>query len=58
MGNNELNKRVYIREIKEIKVLKQNSDEVGISFQLFVRVVEDIGEVLPFSVDHLENLPN
>ena len=48
----------YIREIKEIKVLKQNSDEVGISFQLFVRVVEDIGEVLPFSVDHLENLPN
>ena len=48
----------YIREIKEIKVLKQNSDEVGISFQLFVRVVENIGEVLPFSVDHLENLPN
>lgn len=48
----------YIREIKEIKVLKQNSDEVGVSFQLFVRVVEDIGEVLPFSVDHLENLPN
>ena len=46
----------YIREIEEIKVLKESSDEVGVSFQLFVRVVEDIGEVLPFSVNDTENI--
>lgn len=46
----------YIREIEEIKVLKESGDGVGVSFQLFVRVVEDIGEVLPFSANDTENI--
>ena len=37
----------YIQSIEEIKVLREDSSETGVYFQMFVQVIEDIGEVLP-----------
>ena len=37
----------YIQSIEEIKVLQEDSSETGVYFQMFVQVIEDIGEVLP-----------
>ena len=37
----------YIQSIEEIKVLREDSSETGVYFQMFVQLIEDIGEVLP-----------
>jgi len=44
-----------IVEIRDVKILKEDSDEDSVCFKLFVRVVEDIGEIVfidEFMGDH------
>lgn len=43
-----------IVEIKDVKILSTDSDEDSIRFELFVRVIENIGEVVPISESKLE----
>lgn len=41
-----MNDNKDVVEIKEVKILKESIDEDSIDFKLFVRVIEDIGEVV------------
>lgn len=42
---------IYIKDISEVKVIERNSDEEGVSLRLFVKAIEDIGEVLEIRED-------
>ena len=43
-----------IVEIKEVKILEESIDEDSIDFKLFIRVIEDIGEVVYIDSNPLE----
>lgn len=49
-----MNDNKDVVEIKEVKILKESIDEDSIDFKLFVRVIEDIGEVVYIESDPLE----
>ena len=49
-----INDNKDIIEIKEVKILKERIDEDSVDFKLFVRVIEDIGDVVYIESDSLE----
>lgn len=52
--NKMINDNRDIIEIKEVKILNESIDEDSIEFKLFIRVIEDIGEVVYIESDPLE----
>lgn len=52
--NKMINDNRDIIEIKEVKILNESFDEDSIEFKLFIRVIEDIGEVRYIESDPLE----
>lgn len=51
--NKMINDNRDIIEIKEVKILNESFDEDSIEFKLFIRVIEDIGEVVYIESDPL-----
>ncbi len=45
----------YVQEIRDVMVLGHMSHEKGIRFKMFVRAIEDIGEVVAIEPKELEN---
>lgn len=50
--NKMINDNKDIIEIKEVKILDESIDEDSVDFKLFVRVIEDIGEVVYIDEDN------
>lgn len=44
-------------EVRDVKILSSSSNEKGVRFRLFVRVIEDIGEVVELPVEFQKDIP-